>query len=172
MAALIKIDHAFTSALAERSPRVRFCSRCGEAAQAPSRAERNPARPRVCQGCGMGLLLTCLREALPGAGAAFLIVTAELRVSAVSDSAELILGGEDELLGTPLGELLESPLGAEHLGRAAARAALRSREPVVLPALGVAERSRGAGMLAARVSTCGPPRAALVTLEPSSFSRG
>ena len=29
-----------------------------------------------------------------------------------------------------------------------------------------------AGMLAARISTCGPPRAALITVEPSGFGRG
>jgi hypothetical protein len=27
------------------------------------------------------------------------------------------------------------------------------------------------GMLAARVTTCGPPRAALVTVEPTGFGR-
>lgn len=170
MAALIKIDHSFTSGLAERSNTIRFCSRCGEPGDAPPRTERTPAR--VCQLCGMGLLLRCLREALPGARAAFLIVTAELSVSAVSESAEPILGEERELLGTPLTDLLESPLGEAELGRAAGRAALRSREPIVLPVRAVAPRPRGAGMLAARVSTCGPPRAALVTVEPSGFGRG
>ena len=29
----------------------------------------------------------------------------------------------------------------------------------------------GIGMLAARIATCGPPRAALVTVEPSGFGR-
>lgn len=171
MAALIKIDHSFTSATAERFA-VRFCSRCGEPAEAPPRAERTPTVTRVCRICGMGLLLSCLREALPGAGAAFVIATVELRVSAVSESAELVLGEESRLLGTPLTELLVSPLGETHLARAAGRAALRSREPVVLPVRGVSDRARSAGMLAARVSTCGPPRAALVTVEPSGFGRG
>lgn len=171
VAALIKIDHSFTSVTAERFA-IRFCSQCGEPAEAPPRAEGTPPAPRVCQSCGMGLLLNCLREALPGAGAAFLIVTAELRVSAASGAAELILGEERELLGTPLADLLESPLGDTALSRAAARAALRSREPVVLPVRGVRERTRAVGMLAARVSTCGPPRAALVTVEPSGFGRG
>jgi PAS domain-containing protein len=171
MAALIKIDHSFTSAMAERSNTIRFCSRCGEPAETPPRAEAHRAQPRVCQLCGMGLLLRCLREALPGAGAAFLVVTGELRVSAVSQSAEGVLGEEGDLLGTPLGDLFESPLGEEQLGRAAGQAALRSREPVVLPVRAMVQRARAAGMLAARISTCGPPRAALVTVEPSGFAR-
>jgi hypothetical protein len=31
--------------------------------------------------------------------------------------------------------------------------------------------SRQVGTMAARIATCGPPRAALVTVEPSEFGR-
>jgi hypothetical protein len=115
------------------------------------------------------MLLSCLREALPGAGAAFVIVTAELRVSAVSEPAEGIFGAEQQRLGSPLSAILSSPLGEDSLSRAVARAALRNREPVILPVRGVGDAERTDGMLAARVSTCGPPRAALLTVEPSAL---
>ena len=117
----------------------------------------------------MGVLLTCLHLALPGAQASFFIATANLRISAVSEAAEGLLGAEDRLLGTYLPELLTSPMGDDKLSRAVARAALRNREPVVLPVRGVGATSLVEGVLAARVSSCGPPRAALVTVVPSAF---
>jgi len=120
----------------------------------------------------MGMLLTCLREALPGAGAAFVIATAALRISAVSEPAEGMFGTEQQLLGSSLSGVITSPLGDERFARTVARAALRNREPEILPVRGVGEAALVAGMLAARVSTCGPPRAALVTVEPSAFGRG
>ena len=169
MAPLLKVDHSFISAAAANT--VRFCSRCGEPAANPPRGERPLTQPRVCDACGMGMLLGCVRQALPGAGAAFLIVTVELRVGAVSEPAEGIFGTEDQLLGTPLTEVLTSPMGEDSLSRAVARATLRNREPVVLPVRGARAAARAAGTLAARVSTCGPPRAALVTVEPSAFNR-
>ena len=33
------------------------------------------------------------------------------------------------------------------------------------------EEGEALGMLAARVTTCGPPRAALLTVEPTGFGR-
>lgn len=168
MAALIKIDHSFTSR-ADRPDAIRFCSRCGQPAEEPPRTEEARNAPRVCEGCGMGLLLSCLKEALPGQGAAFLIVTADLGVSAVSLAAESLFGPERTLLGSSLLEVLTSPMGESTLGRSVAKAAMRAREPVVMPVRGMSPSAVGAGMLAARISTCGPPRGALVTVEPSGF---
>jgi hypothetical protein len=168
MAALVKIDHdAFTSA--GRANTIRFCSRCGEPAEEPPRGELPPSRTRVCQACGMGMLLSCAREALPGAGAAFVIATVELEVSALSEAAEVIFGPEQAVLGRPLLELMTSPMGDDRLARVTGQAALRSRDPVVLPARGVSPTASALGMLAARISTCGRPRAALITVEPSGF---
>lgn len=171
VAPLLKVDHSFTAAAADRSKTVRFCSRCGEPGSNVSRGEGTLTEVRVCEMCGMGMLLTCLREALPGAGAAFLIVTAELRISAVSEPAEGLFGPEQRLIGTPLAEVVTSPVGNESFPRVVTRAALRNREPEVLPVRGVGNAAPVAEMLAARVSTCGPPRAALVTVEPSAFDR-
>ncbi len=118
----------------------------------------------------MGVLLTCTREALPGALAAFLIATAELKVNAVSVGAEEIFGPEQTVIGRDLLELVSSPLGDAQLRKSVTGAAVRSRDPVVMPVKGIGDAGR-VGMLAARISTCGPPRAALVTVEPSGFGR-
>jgi PAS domain-containing protein len=167
MAALIKIDHTNASAAA-RAEAIRFCSRCGS----PAAPESEPLKAtRVCTVCGMGMLLSCARQALPGAGAAFLIVTADLAVSAVSRAAEAVFGAEDEVLGAPLVDLLSSPLGEARLATTVAQAALRSRDPEVLPVRGLTPGSRRVGTMAARISTCGRPRAALVSVQASVFGR-
>lgn len=171
MAALIKIDHSFTS-IAGRANAIRFCSRCGEPAEEPPREDGEAfPRTRVCQSCGMGMLLSCAREALPGAGAAFLIATVEATVSAASEAAEPVFGPEGSILGRPLGRLLGSPMGEDRLVRTVTQAATRAREPQVMPVRGLTANSEGLGMMAARISTCGRPRAALITVEPSDFGR-
>jgi len=168
MAALIKIDHSFTSA-AGRANAIRFCSRCGEPAGEPPLVGEGVPRARVCAVCGMGMLLGCAREALPGAGAVFLIATAELSVSAISEAAEVAFGPEQAVLGAHVSDLLASPLGDERFARTVARAAMRAREPAVMPVRGLVPDAAALGMLAARISTCGRPRAALITVEPSGF---
>lgn len=170
MAALIKIDHSFTS-VAGRANAIRFCSRCGEPAEEPPQDEEGPSRTRVCAVCGMGMLLSCAREALPGAGAAFVIATVEATVSAVSEAAEPVFGPEQTVLGRPLNDLLGSPMGEDRLLRTVTQAATRAREPQVMPVRGLTPNADGLGMMAARISTCGRPRAALITVEPSEFGR-
>lgn len=117
----------------------------------------------------MGLLLSCEREAVPGARAAFLIGTVELEVSAVSEGAERLLGEEDAILGRSMLDVITSPFGHDKLARAIRGAAMRATDPEVMPVRGTSEQARAAGTLAARISTCGPPRGALVTVEPSGF---
>lgn len=76
----------------------RFCSRCGEPeAVSPL---------RVCPACGMGVLLATRGEEPPLPGAAFVICTEEMRVSAVSKAAEPVIGYEASALGRPLLELV------------------------------------------------------------------
>ena len=41
-----------------------------------------------------------------------------------------------------------------------------------MPVRLLGERSGEVGTMAARIATCGPPRAALLTVEPSEFGRG
>ncbi len=117
-------------------------------------------------------MLSCSREALPGAGAAFLIATFDLSVSAVSAAGEGIFGPEQSTVGLPLLALVTSPMGDDVLARRVTHAAQHPSEPAVLPLRLRSEDASRVGTLTARVATCGPPRAALVTVEPSDFGRG
>jgi hypothetical protein len=119
----------------------------------------------------MGLMLSCTRDALPGPAAIFMIFTFELSVSAVSEAAERVFGLEHALLGQHVLEILTSPMGDDQLAALVARAGQRACDPVVLPVRGLATRASAAGTMAARIATCGPPRASLVTMEPSEFGR-
>jgi hypothetical protein len=114
----------------------------------------------------MGMVLSCARDALPGEAAAFVICTYELCVSAVSQAGERIFGKEKERVGSHLLDLVTSPLGDDQLARHA------GLDPVVMPLrLTNSASSRRIGTLAGRIATCGPPRAAIVTVEPSEFGR-
>ncbi len=125
----------------------------------------------MCDRCGMGMVLSCPRDALPGEAAAFLILDYELRVSAVSEAGERYFGDEGTLIGTGLLDLVTSPLGDDQLARKASVAAQRPCDATVMPVRLVrpGPAAGAVGTLAARVATCGPPRAALLTVEPSEF---
>jgi hypothetical protein len=167
--ALIRIDRSWSPAEAERPRPIRFCSRCGHPSDEP--AGRPELRRRVCDRCGMGMMLTCARDALPGDAAAFVICTYELTVTAVSEAGERIFGKEGKVVGAHLLDLVTSPLGDDQLSRHASLAAQRPCDPLVMPLRLAASRTKWVGTLAARIATCGPPRAALVTVEPSEFGR-
>lgn len=150
---------------------IRFCSRCGQPAEDPP--GHPELRRRVCGQCEMGLILSCPRDALPGEAAAFLILDYELRVSAVSQTAERYFGKEKSLIGASLLDVLTSPLGDDQLARKTTVAAQRPCDPTVMPVrlLRPANDAGSVGTMAARIATCGPPRAALLTVEPSEFGR-
>ena len=118
------------------------------------------------------MILTCPREALPGDAAAFLICTHELIVNAVSKAGERIFGKESKLIGSHLLDHVTSPMGEDQIVRYAGVAAQRPVEHVVMPLrLASAAKARRIGTLTARIATCEPPRAALVTVAPSGFGR-
>ena len=116
-------------------------------------------------------MLTCSRDAMPGTAAAFLVVSFDLRVSAVSEAGEKIFGREQALVGKPLLDVISSPLGDDQLVRYAGQAAQRACEPMVMPVRLATAGADRVGTLAARIATCGPPRAALITVEPSDFGK-
>ena len=121
----------------------------------------------------MGMVLSCPRDALPGEAAAFLILDFELRVSAVSEAAERYFGKEKALIGSSLLDLVTSPLGDDQLARKTSVAAQRPCDATIVPVrlMNPAPSAGAVGTLAARIATCGPPRAALLTVEPSEFGR-
>ena len=130
---------------------VRFCTSCGEIADGVGRL-------RVCPGCGMGVLLSAAPDALPGARAPFVLVDRDLRVTAVSSAGERIFGSDAP--GRPLASLVSARGGSGEISRQVARAASGLSGTARL-AVTVAGRR---GAFEARISPCGPPRAALVAV--------
>lgn len=142
-------------------PATRFCSRCGAPAE--------DARRRVCDRCEEGVLLGCREDAFPSE--AFLICSYDLDVTAVSAGGEAVFGAQDGLVGAHLLDVVTCPLGDEQVARHAELAAQSAREPVELPLRVRSGEGQKLGMLAGRVTTCGPPRAALLSVQPSGFGR-
>ena len=141
--ALIRIDRSWTPAGGGRPKPIRFCSRCGHPGEEPP--GRPELRKRVCGRCGMGMVLSCPRDALPGEAAAFLILDYELSVSAVSEARRALLRRGGELIGDALLDLLTSPLGDDQLARNAGLAAQRPCDPLVMPVRLLGERSGEVG---------------------------
>ena len=112
-------------------------------------------------------MLTTPRAALPGPGAAIVVVTREGRISAVSETAEALVGEEAGLLGMPIGSALASSDGNDLLARQVTRAAAGGREVAEATLTPVPQGTRPA-RLTARIATCGPPRADLLVLERAS----
>ena len=142
----------------------------GAGRDAARRRRARSSQARVCDACGMGVLLSCTREALPGRARRL----RDRDRRAEGERRQRRRRGDlrpraDGGRAVPA-RSADQPDGRRPLrqGRDAARPCA-SREPVVMPVQG--RRAPAAGTLAARISTCGPPRAALVTVEPSGFGR-
>ena len=143
-----------------------FCGHC--AAPSPGGDPPAPAA-RVCTSCGLGLLLETRADVLPAPRSAFLVVDAGLLVQAMSVRAEQLLAMDEELaVNRPVAELLV-PADAEARGPSSFAGAIAEAvgggdDPVhafVRPWNTFGVRMR------ARISPCGPPRAALLELESS-----
>jgi hypothetical protein len=140
-----------------------FCGHCAS----PSLNGLPPApNGRVCRSCDMGVLLEARADDAPRPGSAFLVVDSRLLVQAVSTHAEKFLGVREETaVNRAVSELL-MPADAEAPGKGFASLLASavsddnsSRSVVVRPANTFGVRIR------ARISACGPPRAALVVLD-------
>jgi PAS domain-containing protein len=149
---------------AEQVELSRFCTHCGSLFDAAGATPERPLRGRVCSRCGLGVVLTCASELLREPGAAFLVVTADLRISAASEAAEELLGKPQGLHGRPLLSILTSPAGVADLARRVARAAMGERSIERMPVEPAARRLSGVALEAA-IGTCGSPPAALVVVE-------
>jgi PAS domain-containing protein len=150
---------------APRIERTRFCTRCGTTAAEPDAPGAPFGFDRVCGRCGMGVMLSAPLKALPGSGAALMVVTREGRISAVSEAAEDLVGEEPGLIGMPIGSTLSSDDGEETLSRQVARAAGGGREVGEALLTPVPQGGSRPTRLSARITNCGPPRAALLVLE-------
>jgi len=135
-----------------------FCGYCG----AQPADERPSPFTRVCEECGLGLLLETPTGAAPHRGEPYFVVDRELLVRAVSKSAERELQvREPDIVGQPVDEVLPLSAQRRRLELAIRRAAAGDDQVRhALVRVGAGLRCR------ARVSCCGPPAAALVVLEP------
>jgi hypothetical protein len=140
-----------------------FCGHCS----APAPGDDPPApAARVCQECGLGLLLETRADSVPSPDDAFLVIDDSLRVQALSRHAESLLAvSEEAAVNQPVAGLLV-PADAEgsepgRFANAVARA-LGDEDPAQIF---VRPWNTFGVRLRARISPCGPPRAALVVLE-------
>jgi hypothetical protein len=133
-----------------RHDAIRFCTHCG--------VVTDDASQRVCPSCGLGVVLSCPRDAAPRPDAPFLVVTTDLRVTAASAAAEALFGDPDALIGMPLLDLVR---GDGALPRQVARAAMGSRKDATTW-VRTAEHGRPRKT---RIVACGDPPAALVVLS-------
>ena len=147
-------------AVAEPRPQKTFCGHCGEE---PS----SDIHGRVCESCGLGVLLSANADAAPGPNDPFMIVDGSLCVCAVSRLAEELLGtDETQAVNRHLSEFLvpadAEASGPENLMDLVINAASDTSEAhvaVVRPPDEFGIRFR------VQVGACGPPRAALLVLS-------
>ena len=147
-------------AVAEPRPQKTFCGHCGEE---PS----GDIHGRVCESCGLGVLLSANADAAPGPNDPFMIVDGSLCVCAVSRVAEELLGtDETQAVNRHLSEFLvpadAEAAGAENLMDLVINAAADTSDAhvaVVRPPHEFGIRFR------VQVGACGPPRAALLVLS-------
>jgi len=140
-----------------------FCGNCA----APAPNEKAPVpNARVCQECGLGLLLETRTDVRPSPRDAFLVVDATLTVQAVSLRAESLLDvSEEQALNRPVGELLVPADTEERARREFTRVIVEAATGVDEPAHVYVRPWNTFGVrMRARVGACGPPRAALIVL--------
>lgn len=148
----------------QERPTIWFCGHCGTR---PSAAGPPATNARVCESCGLGLLLEAVADEAPEAGGAFLVLDRSLSVCAVSRQAEKLLATtETEAVNRHVTELVvpadsESPSGSNLAAAvsAATRGADESRSVFVRPANLFGVRVR------ARIVHCGPRQAALLVFD-------
>jgi hypothetical protein len=138
-----------------------FCGHCGRQPEEPGASDRS----RVCETCGMGLLLQANASVAPTPTDPFLVVDRTLAICAVSRQAERLLSiVETEVVNRHISELLvpaDADPGADGLATAlifAARGEATPGNAVVRPANAFGVRYW------ARIAQCGPTPAALVVL--------
>lgn len=143
-----------------RTAEVSFCSHCGSQPE-PS------TDSRVCDDCGLGVLLQADAAVAPRNGEAFIVIDNSLSVCAVSSTAEQLLATrETDAVNRHVTELLV-PADAEaqtgtNLATAVTWAARGDEQPRTV---NVRPANTFGMHLRARIAACGPPRAALVVFE-------
>jgi hypothetical protein len=146
---------------------------CGHCAAPPPGNEPPAPVARVCSACGLGLLLETREDFLPGGQDAFLVIDSALLVQGMSRHAERLLGiAEDLAVNRPVSELLvaaECEVRGLSVGGAIADALGGAGDGSAVHSFVRPWNTFGVRMRA-RISACGPPRAALLVLENTPAS--
>ena len=140
-----------------------FCGYCGAA---PTGAVPTPMS-RVCEHCASGLLLEAPADVAPDSNDPFLIVDSRLTVQAVSRRAEQIFGVvEADVTDHPIAELItDADVEVDDSQSFAAALLSAALDDEGRHSTFVRPRDAYGIRIRARVSHCGPPRAALIVLE-------
>ncbi len=140
-----------------------FCGYCGTAANGALPAPMS----RVCEHCAAGLLLEAPADVAPDCNDPFLVVDARLTVQAVSRRAEQIFGVvEAEVTDHPITELLtDADVEIDDSQSFAAALLSAAHDDEGRRSTFVRPRDAYGIRIRARISHCGPPRAALIVLE-------
>lgn len=147
---------------ADTGPQVVFCSHCGKKPEVVPEVGS-----RVCQSCGLGLLLEASEALAPKGREAWLVVDKTLAVQALSRRAEKLLGmREVDAVDRHVTDVIvpadAEAQGPHHLSAmlvGAAGGATAMEEAVVRPADEFGVR------FAARIGPCGPAQGALIVLD-------
>src|ERR687883_1141820 len=151
---LARVHPSSAHGRADREEQTRFCTHCATLFDTPAETAGAPTRGRVCSRCGLGVVLTCSSATLSSPGAGFLVVRADLRVSAASQAAEDLFAVPDGTYGRPLMSLLTSPAGIGELARVVVGAANGTMAAVTLPVEPASSGVTAPGSLAARIGGC------------------
>jgi len=149
--------------LPDPQPTVWFCSHCGSHED----TEDDATPSRVCDDCGLGVLLETRADIAPREDGAFLVLDHNLAVCAVSAAAERLLAtSETEAVHRHLTQLLvpadaeaSAPVNLASAVTWAANGDDASHTVTVRPATTFGIR------LTARIAHCSPPRAALLVFD-------
>ncbi len=139
---------------------------CGNCAAAAPLEKAPPPDARVCQICGLGVLLEARADLRPSPRDAFLVVDSTLTVQAVSRRAEQLLDvSEEQAINRPVGELLVPADTEERARREFSRVLVEAATGADEPSHVYVRPWNTFGVrMRARVGACGPPRAALLVL--------
>jgi hypothetical protein len=145
----------------EQAPRVHFCSHCG------TRPKSEQRESRVCESCGLGLLLEASETSAPGKGSAFLVLDSSLSVCAVSAEAEALLATQEtDAVNRHVTEIL-APADAEAQGPTTLAAAVTwaARGDETMRTVTVRPTNVFGIRMTATIASCGPPQAALLVFD-------
>ncbi|MEA2302863.1 MAG: hypothetical protein QOH43_143 [Solirubrobacteraceae bacterium] len=140
---------------------VRFCGYCGH----PDHAD--DASARICGECGLGVILSAPAVVAPLPGHPAIVLDHTLSVCALSQGAEELLGiSEPDAVNRHISELIvPAHAEARSLDSLVSAVVSAARGDAAVERVVVRPTGEFGVRYAVRISTCGPPRAALLVLD-------